>query len=266
MNARGPVLMLVMFLGWAAVAEAGTLSVAGSGGMISLTTRLAEAYMRRHPADRIEVAQKSIESTGGIHAAAAGRIGMGMSARPLKPAEETLGLEVREIARVPLVFGVNASVPLEAITAAQACAVYRGEITDWSALGGGSGRILVLTRPDGDSTKLTLRKQLACFRDLREPDSVVIMPKSADMKRGLAGRSGSIGMLDMVGVGDARGAIRALRLDGKAPGDEGYPLYKRFFLVTKGAPAGPAARFLGFIASEEGARLIRANRAVPVRR
>jgi len=49
------------------------IRIAGAGGMITLVTELAKAYMAENKHVVIEVNQKSIESTGGIMSAAEAR-------------------------------------------------------------------------------------------------------------------------------------------------------------------------------------------------
>lgn len=258
--------MLACLLSLVSPALAGTenLSAAASGGMISLVTRLADAYMASHTGDRIEVAQKPIESTGGIRITAEGRLGMGMVARPLKAAELQLGLHATEIARAPLVFGVNRSVEIPGISEADVCRLFRGEFHNGSELGAGGGRIRVRTRPDGDSTKRTVRNQLPCFSDLKEPSTVVVMPQSRNMKKSLSRQAGSIGMLDIIGVSDSHGLIGALPLDGVAPDSPAYPIFKSFNRVTRAEPGGLGSTFLRFIRSDRGGERIRENHALPV--
>jgi len=59
--------VVIMMLSAHAVSAETRLRIAGSGGMISLMTELAKAYMAENKDVVIEVNQKSIESTGGGH-------------------------------------------------------------------------------------------------------------------------------------------------------------------------------------------------------
>ncbi len=246
------------------------IRVGGSGGMIPLVTDLANAYMDENPNDHIDVMQRSIESTGGIRGAAAGKLDIGTSARPLKEKERKRGLEVVEIARVATVIGVNAkSVKIKNISSGQLCSVYKGTITNWKALGGKNAKIMAFTRPDGDSTKKVVRKGIPCFKGFNESKDIVVMPKSNDMYNALINNNDSIGFTDMVAVGKSRGRIDALKLDGIAPKSKSvasgkWPLVKRFHIVTKGKPKGLARKFIDFIKSAKGAKIIEKNNSVPV--
>ncbi len=265
------VLLLVGLLSVPLSSSAGVLKVAGSGGMISLVTELADAYMKAHPETRIEVKQKSIEAKGGIIGASKGLLDIGMAARNLKESEKSLGLEVHEIARVALVIGVNADTVKtpEGITSEQLCNIYTGKIKNWQEVGGVDRPIKPLTRPDADSTKVTVRKSVPCFRDLKEPSEVVIMPKSKDMFRALMNTPYAIGLTDLVAVGRSGGKIRALKLDGIVPSPETvrsgrWPVVKHLNLLLGKKRSKEAYDFISFIRSPEGQAIIKKNMAVPV--
>lgn len=252
-----------------AAAAGEKITVAGSGGMIPLATKLAEGFMAKYPGEVVEVNQTSIESTGGIRSAEAGRIDIGMSARPLEAKEMSGGLRQTEIARAALVIGVNRNVSIPGLSEEEVCRIYKGEITNWAKVGGNNASILVFTRPDADSTKKTVREHMPCFASLVETQSAVIMPKSSDMVKSVMARPDSIGILDAVGVFDSKGAIRPLKLNGIAPNEEAiasgrYRIVKRFFFVTKPAASSAVNRFIGFIKSKEGAAIIKASQAMPI--
>ncbi|MEK7221324.1 MAG: substrate-binding domain-containing protein, partial [candidate division NC10 bacterium] len=67
-----------------------------------------------------------------------------------------------------------------------------------------------------------------------------------------------------------KGKVKALALGGVAPTQENvgkgtYPLIRRFFIVTKGNPSPTLARFLEFVRSADGAKVVTELNAVPVK-
>jgi phosphate transport system substrate-binding protein len=261
--------LLITVCASGAAAAGDKITVAGSGGMIPLATRLADGFMAKYPGEVVEVSQTSIESTGGIRSAEAGRIDIGMSARPLEAREMSGGLKQTEIARAALVVGVNKNVPITGLSEEEVCRIYKGEITNWAKVGGNNASILVFTRPDADSTKKTVREHMPCFASLVETQSAVIMPKSADMVKAVMSRPDSIGLLDAVGAFDSKGAIRPLKLNGVSPDEETiasgrYRIVKRFFFVTRPSASATVDKFIGFIKSKEGAAIIKASHAMPI--
>ncbi len=254
-----------------ASAQAETIKMGGSGGMISLVTELAQAYTAKHPGDTIDIMKQSIEAKGGIMGAAEGRLDIGMSARLLEGDERALGLKATEIARVGTAVAVNAqSVKVHSLRSSQVCEIYSGLIKNWAEVGGQNAPIKVFTRPEPDATKISVRRGLKCFADLKEASHAISMPKSQDMFNALLNNSDSIGFTDIVAVDDAGGNIRALAIDGVECTPENvrngkWPAVKNFILVTKGEPKGLSAKFIDFVRSPEGARIITKNKAVPVK-
>ncbi|MBA4374065.1 MAG: ABC transporter substrate-binding protein [Thermodesulfovibrio sp.] len=280
MNKRGGVAMKVarnMFCGvvimvlsaQGAFAET-RIKIAGAGGMISLVTELAKAYMAENKDVVIEVNQKSIESKGGIMSASEGKVDIGMSARHLKDDEKGLGVQPVEISRAATVVGVNRSVALKDISSDHLCRIYGGKMTNWNDLGAGNNLILPLSRPDKDATKETVRMYLPCFKNLKEAASVVTIATAPEMTKVLSSRPHSVGFTDSVAVDDSAGAIVPLKLDGVEPSPENvkdgkYKIIKHNFLVTKGQASGPIKDFIGFVKGPKGAKIIQAHKAVPVK-
>ena len=67
--------------------------IAGSGTNRPVARALAQGFQRHHPGEVIDV-PASIGSTGGIQAAAAGAIPLGLISRELREKEKGLGLTV----------------------------------------------------------------------------------------------------------------------------------------------------------------------------
>jgi phosphate transport system substrate-binding protein len=262
------VVALLMVAGSASAGE--KVTIAGAGGMISLVTELAKAFMAEHKDTVIEVNQKSLETKGGIMSAADGKVDIGMAARPLKDEEKSLGIRAIEIARVANVLGVNKSVTITDITSENVCKIYSGRAVKWSDVGGSAEPILALTRQDADATKEVVRKHIACFKDLKEPASVVMVPTHPEMSKILSTRPFTIGFTDTMAADDSAGAIIPLKLDGVAPTAENvrngkYKMIKNMNLVVKGEPKGEAKAFIDFVKGPKGTKIIEANKAVAVK-
>lgn len=258
--------LIVFTAGQATAAEKGKIRIAGSGGMIPLVTELARAYMAEHADTVIAVSQNSIQSAGGIMGAAKGELEIGMANRPLKEGELSLGLETTEIARVGVVVGANKNIAIKEISGENLCKVYEGKIKKWSELGGVEGAVVALTKSETDSTKETVRKNVACFKNLKEAATVLLVPTSPQTAKTLS-NSKAIGFTDTVDVDASNGAIVALKLDGIAPTVENirsgkYKLVQVYRLITKGKPAGAAKDFLDYIKGPKGRKLIEANGAI----
>lgn len=244
--------------------------VDGSTGVMPLVAALAKAYQERYPGAAVEMG-KGLGTKARLQALEEGKIDIALASHGLAVEDLTRrGMAVHEIAKVAVVFGVNASVPVTNVTDPQICDVYAGRITNWKELGGPEIAIAPRTRPDSEVDTEVVRGEIACLKDLKMPQGVKVMPRSGDMAKELAASVGAIGMTTTTVVEQSRGQIRALSLNGVIPSAENvgrktYVLTRDSFLVTKAAAAPAVARFVEFIRSSAGTAVIVANGAVPVK-
>lgn len=244
--------------------------VDGSNGVMPLVSALAEAYHGRQPGVTVEMG-KGLGTSARLRALAEGKIDVALASHGIDSDEiARQGMAVHGIAKVAVVFGVNASVPLANLTESQICDVYAGRIANWKELGGPDLAIAPLARPDTEVDAEVVRAKIGCLKDLKMAVAVRSMPKTGDMAEALAATPGAIGMTTMTVVEQSRDRIRPLSLDGISPDAENvknqrYALTRDSFLITKGTPAPAVAAFLEFIRSPAGAEVISANGAVPVK-
>ena len=246
------------------------IAVDGSTGVMPLVAALAKAYQERYPAAVVEMGQ-GLGTKARLQALEEGKIDIALASHGLVAEELTRrGMAVHEIAKLAVVFGVNASVSVTSVSDLQVCDIYLGRITRWRELGGPDIAIAPRTRPDSEVDTEVVRGKIPCLKDLRMPEGVRVMPRSGDMAKELAGTVGAFGMTTITVVEQSRGQIRAVSLNGVVPSTENverktYTLTRDSFLVTKAAPAPAVSRFIEFIRSSAGAAVIGANGAVPVK-
>lgn len=240
----------------------------GSTGVTPLVAALAKAYQEQNPGDAVEIG-KGMGTKARISALAEGKIHIAMASHGLV-ADELIrtGMAVHEIAKVAVVFGVNASVPVTGLAENQVCDIYSRKIRNWRELGGPDLPVAPRTRPDSEVDAEVVRARVGCLATLRMPEEVRVMAKSGDMANELARTAGAIGMTTTTVADQSEGRIQPLSLNGIAPSAENvrsgaYGLTRDSFLVTKAAPDPAIARFLEFVRGPEGRRVIIANGAVP---
>lgn len=274
MGLIGPVTTTILLLFFCVAAVAGpvqaeTVRIAGSGGMIPLLTALGESYMKRHPNDRIEVNKSSLTQSGGIMAVKNGVIDIGMSARNLTESEKDASVETFLIAKVAADVAVHRNVTVRNLTTRQICDIYEGKISNWKEVGGHDARIVVLTRPDSDSTKQAFREGIACFRTMQEGTGVISMSKSHDIQNAMMSIPDSIGLIDSIVLSQTKGRARAVMIDGKKSSPEAvaagrWPVVKYYNLILGKKRSQGANSFMKFIRSPEGRAVIKKHRGVPV--
>ena len=244
--------------------------VDGSTGVMPLVSALARAYQERYPAATVEMG-KGLGTKARLQALADGKIDIALASHGLVADELTRrGMAVHEIAKVAVVFGVNASVLAASVTDRQICDIYAGTVTNWTELGGPDLAIAPRTRPDSEVDAEVVRGTIACLKELKMSERVKVMPRSGDMAKELATSVGAIGMTTTTVVEQSRGQIKSLSLNSVIPSAENvdrkiYTLTRDSFLVTKAPPPPAVSRFLDFVRSSAGTAVIIANGAVPVK-
>ncbi|MCA9657819.1 MAG: substrate-binding domain-containing protein [Myxococcales bacterium] len=243
------------------------LRIAGSGSNIPLTRELAEAFMRRRPGERVIVFE-SVGSTGGVRAASDDVVDLGMISRPLRPAEESLGLVVLPYAHVAVAAVANLDVGDDALTSDELIAIYAGERRQWSD----GAAIVVLQRERGDSSHAAVDAVLPAFAEVNErayrEERWRVLYNDRAMHEALVSTPGAIGLLD-VGVTKVRAlALKVLTLDGVRPTEADvrsgrYPFTKELAFVSGDQPTGLARDFLDFVRSSDGQALIRQQGYIP---
>jgi phosphate transport system substrate-binding protein len=241
----------------------------GSTGVAPLVAALAKAYRDKNPGAAVEIGE-GMGTKARIRALAEGKIDIAMASHGLVVDDLVRqGMIVQEIAKVAVVFGVNAAVPVTGVAENQICDIYSGKLANWKDLGGSDLPIAARTRPDSEVDAEVARHRIGCLAQLQMPETVRVMPKAGDMAKELARTDGAIGMTTATVVSQSQARIKPLALNGIEPSAENvrsgaYRLTRDSFLVVKAGPAPAVARFLEFVRSPDGRRVIGASGAVPL--
>jgi len=245
------------------------ITIDGSTGVTPLVAALANAYQAQNPAAAIEIG-KGLGTKARIQALDDGKIDIAMASHGLDVSQiERAGMVVYEIAKVAVVVGVNAGVPVTSLSDAQVCDIYLAKVKNWKELGGPDLAVVPMTRPDSEVDTEVVRERIQCLTRLKMPDTVVVMPKAGEMAQALSSTAGSIGMTTMTVVEQSNGRVKGVALDGITPSagnvqGKRYLLTRDSFLVVKAPPSAATAKFIEYVRSPAGAKVIAANGAVPV--
>lgn len=128
-----------------------TIEVSGSTSVTPMMEALAAKYKAVAPHVTINI--NGTGSSDGIKAANQGTSELGMSSRELKTAEKGFGLSELVIAMDGIAAIVNKDNPVADLSLDQLRAIYTGEVTDWSQVGGKAGKIAVVSREPGSGTR-----------------------------------------------------------------------------------------------------------------
>ena len=208
----------------------GTVSTDGSTSMEKVIGALGEMFMEQN--DRVTFTYNPTGSSTGIKAVAEGRCDIGLSSRALKAEEEEQGLVGTVLAYDGIAVIVNPENTVEDLTIQQIAAIYTGEITNWSELGGFDADIVLIGREAGSGTRGGF-EEIVGVEDLCQYRQE--LTSTGDVITAVAQNPGAIGYASLASVKDT---VKALKVEGVAPSEETvkdttYAIQRPFVLVTK---------------------------------
>jgi phosphate transport system substrate-binding protein len=235
--------------------------VGGSGAMGEAMDALAKAYKQKNSSDAVDVIQESMSTTGGIEGTKAGRLTVGIITRHLSDQEKKEGLVYRPASRVAVIVGVHKSLSVSNLSDSQVCDIFRGKIKSWKEVGGSDAKIVVLGRKKEDNNMEIFREKMACFKNLQLTSDAILLVRGTEVLDSLNNRPGTVGTSVAGPNLMERPNIKPLALSGVAPTLEAvkgnkYKYYNEIGLVTKGEPKGTAKRFVDFVSSPEGEKIL----------
>lgn len=251
-----------------ALSFAAEIRVKGSTTVDPAMKKLVAAYQTANPGVNF-----SISATGsgdGAKAIINKTADIGMMSRDMKSAEiekcKANGIEPMQfvIALDCLVPVVHPSNPVSALTTAQLKDIYQDKVRNWKDVGGSDGMIALFSRETNSGTYEVWHEKVMKKED--EFDLVSRMPSNAAMAAKISGNTKGIGY---VGLGFLNPKIKALTVNGVVPSvatgkDGSYPLSRGLNLYTGGKPMGETAKFIDFVMSPAGQKIIAEVGFVPV--
>ena len=235
----------------------GSISLAGSTSMEKLCEAMSESFMERYP--DINVTAEYTGSGAGIESLEAGSVDIGNSSRNLKDSE----LEAGAVENIVAIDGIAVIVDKENTVADLSSddlgKIYKGEVTNWSELGGNDEAIVVIGRENGSGTRTAFEELLgledAC-KYAQELDS------TGGVLAKVASTPGAIGYVSLDVVDDT---VNAVSLNGAEASEESilagnYLLSRPFVMATKGEISEQnelVKTWFDYIASEDGQAVIK---------
>ena len=149
---------------------------------------------------------------------------------------------------------------IPSLTMEQLASIYRGQVTNWSAVGGPDRPIVLYSRENNSGTYAYFKEHVLGNQDFAltaqtlPGTAAVINAVSHDVSGIGYGGIGYAEGVRTVPIVGADGAPVEPTLENATSGR--YPLSRFLFMYTAGDPAGLAAEFIGFVTSEEGQRLV----------
>jgi phosphate transport system substrate-binding protein len=238
----------------------GQYIVNGGGGALDNVKALADAFKLQHTGITWQ-GLADIGSNAGVNLVISGETDLGYISRDLLDTEKGK-VEAVPIGASGTAVAVSASNLVKALTKDQIAKIFTGAITDWKDVGGTAGKIRILIRESGSSTRSAFE---AYFFDGKKPtyatNSVEVTTYDETVKA-INSFKESIGMVTMNAATFANTSIAFATVDGVAASRDNlntgkYQVRRPLYLVYDPARAKPAIKaFIEFVKGPEGQKIL----------
>lgn len=239
----------------------GQVATDGSTSMEKVIGALGESFMSANAG--VTFTYNPTGSGSGIQAVSEGRCDIGLSSRALKDEEKASGLVGTTVALDGIAIIVNPENPVSDLSVDQIAAIYTGEITNWSEVGGNDAEIVLIGREAGSGTRdgfesITGTEEACKYRQE--------LTSTGDVITTVSQNPDAIGYASLAALKDT---VKAVSVDGVTASeatvkDGTYKVQRPFVLVTKEGTelSDTAQKFFDYATSADAAEVISAAGAV----
>lgn len=253
----------------------------GSDTIVNLALAWAEAYQKIHPEVRISVSGGG--SGTGLTALINGSIPLANASRQIKDEEveaaRANGLDPQEfiIARDAIAVIVNPENPVEHLTLQQLSAIYRGEINNWSEVGGEDRPIVRLSRETNSGTHVFFLEEVVRLGSKEDKTifaaDTLLLPSSEGIISEVRDNPNAIGY---DGLGYVTDEVKMVALSSLKTPDEyvlpsidtvndgSYSISRNLYMYTGNPPVGELKAYLTWITSADAQQIVTMLGFVPV--
>jgi phosphate transport system substrate-binding protein len=247
--------------------KGGALQVSGSTTVAPVAADAAEALK----ADGLDITVATQGgSAGGISQLAAGQIDIALSSKPLAEEDKAansntdfLPTQIGADAVGVIVTKEVADAGVKNLTADQVRDLFEGKINNWSEVGGPDLDVFVYDKEPGRGTREVLNKYIYGDKEAPPPPesgNYAIVGGNLETRNKLESTPGAVAPLSTSFV-EGRDGLAAVTLDGiePSPGNIAsgkYPMARPLYLITDGEPEGSARKFVDYLLSSKGQKLM----------
>ena len=265
----GIIVIMAVFGGWFKGGNTETIDVIGSTTVLPIAQKAAEIYMDKH--DNVDIRVSGGGSSVGIQAVGEGTADIGMASRDLKDEEKSRYPDLKQfiIAKDGIALIVHPDNPVDALTVEQIRGIYNGTYTNWKDVGGPDKEIVVINRDSASGTREFFWKHVMQKDDFVE--GALEKNSNGAIKQTVSQTPGAIGY---IGLGYMDSSVKAIKINENGGLIEptvanvlngNYPIARSLNMFTNGEPKGLTKKFIDFILSKEGQKIIEEEGFVPIR-
>ena len=211
----------------------------------------------------VKVTAEDRKTQDAVPSLVSGRCNVGGMARKMKLAEKAQGQDLVEtlIARDRIAVFVPKEIQVADVSLEDLKKVFAGQIADWKDLGEAAGPIQVVipqTKTASNNNFSEIVMKGAPFAQ-----SSLITDTAGGVLDEIKGKR-AISFISFGAVSN-RAEFRVLKVDGKLPSDDTYPIAQEMYFVTKGQPADNIKKYVDFFLNGTGKDVILKAGLLPAR-
>lgn len=264
------VFISVLFLvSLANLSYAENLRIDGSTSVLPIAQKAAEVYMKKNA--RVKIFVSGSGSGTGIKALIDGTTDIATSSREAKDKEIATGKEKgvnlngHKIALDGIVPIVHPSMKIDDVTMEQLRDIYNGKIKSWKEIGGPNRPIAVVSRDTSSGTYEVWEKKVL-KKDRVRADALLVASNGQAVQT-VAQNKYAIGY---IGIGYIDKSIKVLKVNGMTASEESvrdgsWPIARPLYMYTNGKPSGVIAKFIDFVLSKEGQKIVNEVKYVDIK-
>lgn len=263
------VLAIVAFSLMSGVTFAGSsIVIKGSTTVLPVAQGTLEAFMKKNP--QVQMSLSGGGSGEGIKALIDKTTDIATSSREIKKEEITLA-QTKGIKPVAHVVAHDAIIPVVHpknkvgnLSIDQLSQIYQGKITNWKEVGGEDLKIVVISR---DSSSGTFESwDHFVMKKAKVTPRAQMLASNGAIVTAIAKNRYAIGYL---GIGYINKSVKPLQVNGVTASvqtalSKEYPLSRELYMYTDGDAKGDVAKYLGFVKSAEGQKIVVKEGFVPL--
>lgn len=260
-------LMLLSITAGASFA-ADSIVIKGSTTVLPVAQGTLEAFMKANPG--VQMSLSGGGSGEGIKALIDKTTDIATSSREIKDKEVELA-KSKGINPVAHVVAFDAIIPVvhpknkvSNLTVDQLSQIYQGNITNWKELGGDDLKIVVISRDSSSGTfeswdHFVMKKAKVTPRAQMLASNGALVTAVAKNRYAIA----------YLGIGYLNKSVKPLQVNGitasiQTAMSKEYPFSRELYMYTNGEPQGAAAKYLAFVKSAEGQKIVAKEGFVPL--
>lgn len=264
------ILFSIVFVGsMLGLSYGGDLRIDGSTTVLPIAQKAAEVFMKKHSDMKVFVSGSG--SGTGIKALIDGTTQIATSSREAKEKEVASGKEKgvaltgHKVALDGIVPVVHPSMNISNLTTEQLRDIYNGKTKSWKEVGGPDRPISVVSRDTSSGTYEVWEEKILKGDKVRA--DALLVASNGQAVQTIAQNKFAIGY---IGIGYIDKSVKVLSVNGKTANDNSvrdgsWPIARPLFMYTNGKPAGTIAKFIDFMLSAEGQKIVNEVKYVSIK-